>query len=355
MQVLISVLLVIIGVLLFGFVIFFHELGHFLLAKAAGIRVNEFAIGMGPKLFSLCRGETQYALRLLPIGGFCAMEGEDETSDDASAFGNKPVWRRILVVAAGGIFNIVLGVVLMVILLAPNKQFATTTISQFAEDSRLQAAGAQVGDRIVEIDGYAIYTDRDLSFALALANPEQVSMVVEREGGRLDLGSFAMDTRVMEDGKKITALDFFVVPEKSTPLVVLSRACKDTFSMARMVVESLKGLLTGRFGLNEVAGPVGTAQAISQAAGEGLAQGFGQAVKNIVMMMILITVNLGIVNLLPLPALDGGRLLFLVWEGLTRRPVPVKYEGYVHAVGFVLLIGLMVLITFHDIIKIVTG
>ena len=181
MQVLISVLLVIIGVLLFGFVIFFHELGHFLLAKAAGIRVNEFAIGMGPKLFSLCRGETQYALRLLPIGGFCAMEGEDETSDDASAFGNKPVWRRILVVAAGGIFNIVLGVVLMVILLAPNKQFATTTISQFAEDSRLQAAGAQVGDRIVEIDGYAIYTDRDLSFALALANPEQVSMVVERE------------------------------------------------------------------------------------------------------------------------------------------------------------------------------
>ena len=125
--------------------------------------------------------------------------------------------------------------------------------------------------------------------------------------------------------------------------------------MARMVVESLKGLLTGRFGLNEIAGPVGTAQAISQAAGAGLSQGFGQAVSNIVFMMIMITVNLGIINLLPLPALDGGRLLFLMWEGVTRRPVPAKYEGYVHAAGFMLLIGLMVLITFHDIWRIVTG
>ena len=355
MQVFSSALLIIIGVLLFGFVIFFHELGHFLLAKASGIRVNEFALGMGPRLFGFRRGETEYALRLLPIGGFCAMEGEDEDSDDERAFGSKPVWKRILVVAAGGIFNILLGVVMMIILLAPNENFATTTISKFTDGSRLQAAGAQTGDKIVEIDGYAIYTDRDLSFALALANPDQVSMVVEREGSRVDLGSFAMNTRTLEDGKKVTALDFYVTPEKSTPLVVLARAGADTFSMARMVVESLKGLLTGRFGLNEVAGPVGTAQAISQAAGEGLAEGFGQAVQNIVMMMILITVNLGIVNLLPLPALDGGRLLFLIWEGLTRRPVPGKYEGYVHAVGFILLIGLMILITFHDIFKIVTG
>lgn len=135
----------------------------------------------------------------------------------------------------------------------------------------------------------------------------------------------------------------------------MRRTGSDTVSMARMVVESLKGLLTGRFGLNEVAGPVGTAQAISQAAGAGLSQGFGQALMNILYMMTMITVNLGIINLLPLPALDGGRLLFLIWEGVTRKPVPAKYEGYVHAAGFMLLIGLMVLVTFHDIFRIVTG
>lgn len=355
MQVLSIAALIVISVLLFGFIVFFHELGHFLLAKAAKIRVNEFAVGMGPKLFGFRRGETQYTLRLLPIGGFCAMEGEDEDSDDERAFGNKPVWRRILVVAAGGVFNMILGFILMLILLAPESVYATTVISQFAENSALEAAGAQVGDRIVEIDGYAIYTDRDLSFAMALADPKAFSMKVERNGQRVDLGTFAMGTRILEDGTEALALDFYVEPEPRTVLGLLRRTGSDTVSMARMVVESLKGLLTGRFGLNEVAGPVGTAQAISQAAGAGLSQGFGQALMNIVYMMTMITVNLGIINLLPLPALDGGRLLFLIWEGVTRKPVPAKYEGYVHAAGFVLLIGLMVLVTFHDIFRIVTG
>ncbi|WP_322199543.1 M50 family metallopeptidase [Acutalibacter intestini] len=355
MHILTVALLIIIGVLLFGFVIFFHELGHFLLAKAGGIKVNEFALGMGPKLLSFQRGETTYALRLLPIGGYCAMEGEDEESGDSRAFGNKPVWKRFLTVAAGGVFNIVLGFVLMLAVLAPEEVFATTTLSKFTKNSHIQAAGAQVGDRIVEIDGYAVYTSRDLSFAMAMADPEGVNMVVEREGQRVDLGSFPMGTQTLEDGTTAVALEFYVEPEQRSFLGLVRRAGADTFSMARMVVESLKGLVTGRFGLNEVAGPVGTAQAISQAAGAGLSQGFGQAVSNIVMMIIMITVNLGIVNLLPLPALDGGRLLFLIWEGVTHKPVPAKYEGYVHAAGFILLIGLMILITAHDIFRIVTG
>ena len=355
MQALNIALLIVIGILLFGFVIFFHELGHFLLAKASGIRVNEFALGMGPKLFSFQRGETKYALRLLPIGGYCAMEGEDEQSDDARAFGNKPVWRRILVVVAGGVFNIILGFFLMLIVLGQQDVYATTQIAKFTEGSALEAAGAQAGDRIVEIDDYAVYTDRDLSFALALANPDSVSMKVEREGTKIDLGTFRLNSQQSEDGKKIVALDFYVQPEERTFLELVRRSAADTFSMARMVVESLKGIVTGRFGLNDIAGPVGTAQAISQAAGAGLEQSFGQAVNNILLMIIMITVNLGIVNLLPLPALDGGRLLFLIWEGVTRRPVPAKYEGYIHAAGFVLLIGLMVFITFHDIVRIVQG
>lgn len=355
MQIFYTALLIVIGVLLFGFVVFFHELGHFLMAKLSGIRVNEFAVGMGPKLFGFKRGETEYALRLLPIGGFCAMEGEDEESSDEGAFGNKPVWRRILVIVAGGLFNIILGFVMMLLILAPQETFATTTFSRFTENSATEAAGARVGDRIVEVDGYAVYTDRDLSFSMAMADPKAVHMTVERDGQRVELDEFAMNTQTMEDGTEVPNLDFYVLPESRTVMGVLRRAGADTFSVARMVIESLKGILTGRFGLNEVAGPVGTAQAISQAAGAGLSQGFGKAVSNIVYMMIMITVNLGIVNLLPIPALDGGRLLFLIWEGVTRRPVPAKYEGYVHAAGFMLLIGLMVLVTFHDIWRIFTG
>lgn len=355
MQIVFVALLIVIGVLLFGFVIFFHELGHFLLAKASGVRVNEFALGMGPKLFGFQKGETQYSLRLLPIGGYCAMEGEDEESDDAHVFGNKPVWKRFLVVAAGGIFNIVLGFFLMMIVLGQEDVFATTQIAEFTEDSALEAAGAQVGDEIVEIDGYAIYTDRDLTFALALADPTQISMVVRRDGERVDLGTFALHSETLEDGSEMVSLDFYVEPEAPTFLGLVRRSATDTFSMVRMAIETLKGMVTGRFGLNDVAGPIGTAQAITQAASAGLSQSFGQAVLNILVMIVLITVNLGVVNLLPLPALDGGRLLFLIWEGVTRHPVPAKYEGYVHAAGFVLLIGLMVVIAFNDVFRIVQG
>lgn len=348
-------LLIIIGVLLFGFVIFFHELGHFLMAKASGIRVNEFALGMGPKLLSFGKGETRYSLRLFPIGGYCAMEGEDEESTDERAFSNKAVWRRILVVVAGGLFNIILGFFLMMIVLGQQDTYATTEIAKFAENSRLELAGAQVGDKITEIDGYAIYTDRDLSFALALADPDSISMKVERNGQKVDLGTFTLNAQEIEGGKRVVSMDFWVQPEQRTFLGLVGRSAADTFSMARMVIESLKGIVTGRFGLNDIAGPVGTAQAISQAAGAGLEQGFLQAVNNIVLMIIMITVNLGIVNLLPLPALDGGRLLFLLWEGITRKPVPQKYEGYVHAAGFFLLMALMAVITFSDILRIFRG
>ena len=354
MQVLSIIALAVIGVLLFGFVIFFHELGHFLMAKASDIRVNEFSVGMGPKLFSRQKGETLYSLRLLPIGGYCAMEGEDEDSDDPRAFGKKSVWKRMLVVVAGGVFNMILGLILMTIMLIPQDTYATTTIAEFVEDSSLEKAGAQVGDRIVEVDGYAIYTDRDLSFALALAKPEAVSFVMERDGKRVDLGTFAMKSQQVE-GRAVVSMDFWVVPEARTVPGLISRAWADTFSMVRMVIESLKGIVTGRFGLNEVAGPVGTAQAITKVAGMGLAESFGKAVSNILYMIIMITVNLGVVNLLPLPALDGGRLLFLLWEAVTRKPVPQKYEGWIHGAGFVLLMVLMVVITFSDIWRIFTG
>lgn len=355
MNILMGILLALIGILLFSLVIFCHELGHFLLAKFSGVRVNEFALGMGPKILSRQKGETLYSLRAFPIGGFCAMEGEDEDTDDERAFSKRPVWKRVLVIVAGGVFNIILGFVLMLIVHGQEDIYATTRIAKFAEGSALQSAGVQVGDEITEIDGYAVFTDRDLTFALALANPDAMSLKVNRDGQTVDLGTIRMNSRDAENGKKIVALDFSVVGEERTVWGLVKRSAADTVSMTRMVIESLKGILTGRFGLNELAGPVGTAQVIAQAASEGLKDSFGAAVNNILFMIIMITVNLGIVNLLPLPALDGGRLVFLLWEGVTRKPVPAKYEGYVHAAGFVLLIGAMVLIAFNDIVRIVTG
>ncbi len=352
--ILINILLGIIAVLLFGLIIFLHELGHFVTAKLSGIRVNEFALGMGPTIFHFQRGETKYALRLFPIGGFCAMEGEDEESDDERAFGNKPVWKRILVVTAGAIMNLVLGLLLMAIIVVQQSTYASTTISQFTENSALEAAGLEVGDRFVSIDGYSINGDRDLSFALGLADPESADIVVDRDGERITFNDVKFNT-VEQDGQQVLSMDFYVEPIQRSFGSVIQKTFTDTWSMVKMVWISLVGLVTGRFGLNEVAGPVGVAQAITQAAAVGLKTSFWAALNNILLMMVVITVNLGIFNLLPLPALDGGRLVFLIIEGIRRKPINPKYEGWVHAAGFVLLLGIMVLVAFNDIARLFNG
>lgn len=355
MNILINVCLILIAVLLFGLIIFVHEFGHFFTAKLSGVKVNEFAIGMGPTIFKFHRKETQYSLRLFPIGGYCAMEGEDEESEEEGAFNNKPVWKRILVVCAGAVMNILLGIVLMMILLGQQDQFATTQIASFTENSALQSAGLQKGDFFYKIDGYRIYTDRDLSFALSLADPSSVDLEVSRNGEILSFPDVAFHTVENEDGTQSLQMDFYIYGTQKNLGNFLIKSCADTVSVVRMVWVSLAGLVTGRFGLNDVAGPVGAATAISQAASIGLQQSFGAAVNNILMMMLVITVNLGIVNLLPLPALDGGRLVFLLIEGVRRKPINPKYEGFVHAAGFAVLIGLMLVITYSDILRLITG
>lgn len=352
--IILQVLLVIIAVLLFGFIVFIHEFGHFITAKLSGIKVNEFAIGMGPTLFHFQKGETKYALRLLPIGGFCAMEGEDEDSSDEGAFGSKPVWKRILVVIMGAVMNIVLGLVLMMILLGQQPAFNSTTIGKFQDGAATQAAGLQVGDTFTSVDGYKVNTDRDLSFALATANPESVDVEVLRDGQVLTFPDVKFNTKD-NNGKPMLMLDFYVEPIQKNVGTLLVKSWQDTVSTVRMVWYSLAGLLSGQFGLNDMAGPVGAASAIGEVASQGLAQSFGTAINNILYMMMIITVNLGVVNLLPFPALDGGRLVFLVVEAVRRKPINPKYEGWVNAAGFVLLMCLMVVITFSDILRLVTG
>lgn len=350
-----SFLLIIFAVLLFGLIIFLHELGHFLTAKSMGVKVNEFALGMGPAIFKFKKGDTLYALRVLPIGGYCAMEGEDEESSDEAAFGNKAVWKRILIVVAGAVMNIILGFVLMIILLVQSNYYASTTIAKFADNSTSHAAGLEVGDKIISINGYKIYTDKDLAFALSTDKDFTVDMVVLRDGNFTNVENVKFPIVTDESGKEMISMDFFVMPIERTFGSLLSQSFKTTVSMVRMVWSGLIGLITGQFGFSDVTGPVGAASAITDAASAGLQQNFVQALNNIILMMIIITVNLGIVNLLPLPALDGGRLVFLVIEGIRGKPINPKYEGFIHAAGFVFLLILMAVITFSDILRISTG
>lgn len=350
----IQVILAVIAILLFGFIIFIHELGHFVTAKLCGIRVNEFAIGMGPTLFHFNKGETQYSLRAFPIGGFCAMEGEEEESADDRSFSKKPVWKRFLVIVMGAVMNIVLGLVLMMIILGQQPAFNSTVVGAFAPDSATQAAGLQVGDTFVGVDGYRIYGDRDLSFALSTANPQSVDIEVLRGGKRMTFPNVRFHTKPV-NGKDILSLDFFVQPISKNAGTLIAKSAQDTVSTVRMVWYSLVGLVTGKYGFNDIAGPVGAANAIGEAASIGLKQSFIAALNNILFMMMVITVNLGVVNLLPIPALDGGQLVFLLVEGIRRKPISEKYRGWVNAAGFCLLIGLMVVVTFSDILRLVTG
>ena len=356
-----QVLLVILAVLLFGLVITIHEFGHFFTAKLCKIRVNEFSVGMGPQLLSFRKGETQYSLRLLPIGGYCAMEGEEEDSDDERAFNRKPVWKRILVVAMGAVMNILLGLVLMVILVAQAPLLGSNIVARFEDNSALQEAGIQVGDRITSINGYTVRTDRDVQFALSIIGLEGeeepvVPFTVDREGQSLTFPEVRLQTTETEDGQRAIVFDFKVLAIPKNVGTVLWKAVEDTVSVVRLVWQSVYMLLTGQFGINDLAGPVGTASVITQAASAGLeSSGFFGALSNIVYLIMIITVNLGIMNLLPIPALDGGRLLFLIIEGIVRRPIPRRFEGWITAAGFIFLIGLMIVVTFSDILRLVTG
>jgi len=282
------------------------------------------------------------------------MEGEDEDSSDDRAFNNKPVWKRILVVVMGAVMNIILGLIIMMILLGQQPAFSSTTISKFTDNSATQAAGLKVGDIFTSIDGYKINGDRDLSFALATANPLKADIQVLRAGKVLNFSNVKFNTK-KADGKDILSLDFYVMPIEKNFGTLITKSVQDTVSTVRMVWFSLVGLVSGKFGMKDVAGPVGAASAIGQAATIGLQQNFLAGFNNILMMMMIITVNLGVVNLLPLPALDGGRLLFLIVEGIRRKPINPKYEGWVNAAGFALLMGFMVIVTFSDILRLITG
>ena len=337
-----------VAIIVFLILIVIHEFGHFIAAKLLGVRVNEFALGMGPKLFKWGKGETKYSVNLLPIGGYCAMEGEDETSTDDRAFCNKKPWRRFLIVVMGAVFNLILGLVLVAITLLPkDTALLTTTVGGFKENAISSQYGLQVGDEIVGVNDRRIFTTDDLSYAFTNVSADgQLDITVKRNGQKLQLNGVKFET-VEVEGINCVTVDFAVMAKKKTVINFIGHTFDTTISNCAIVYRSLIDLVGGRYGISAISGPVGVTAAIGNIARQNLSA--------LISVMALITINLGLFNLLPLPALDGGRLIFILFEMIFRKPVPQKYESLVHAVGFVLLIGLIVVITFKDIWMLIAG
>jgi regulator of sigma E protease len=457
MQILITIALIIIGILLFELIIFSHEFGHYITAKKSGVKVNEFSLGMGPRLFGFKKGETEYTFRLFPIGGFCAMEGEDEDSLEPRAFNNAKIWKRMIIIIAGAVMNIILGFVLMFAYTVQADSFASTTIDGFYPNSVSANCGLQVGDQITEINGYSVWNSRDLQFGLATMTCSEVdgkslkiykqdcaskacSTYVQIYNDNEDLDEntidelytilteacskinaaqskeeaysylsdvcytmndkvydmstldyddpqieerdtrlrYTSDVKVIRDGKEVVledvqfytyyadeeaekegttsiSIDFAVTSIDKNIGSVLSETFSETCSMVKTVWTSLVWLVQGRFSFADLSGPVGIASAVTTVASQGLETSFLSAVNNILFVMILITVNLGIVNMLPFPALDGGRFLFLLIEWIFRKPIPRKAEQIVNAVGLALLMVFMLIISVKDVWQLVTG
>ena len=274
------------------------------------------------------------------------MEGEDTGSDDDNAFCNKPVWKRIIVVCAGAIFNLIFGFVLMMIIVGISTGVATTTVSKFDTVATSNQGGLLAGDTILEVEGRSIYTADDIVYILGTVQDGKVQMEVERDGEIVELNNVQFPV-MEEDGHKFTVLDFYFTPMEKNVGTVISQGFKKTVSMGRLVWMSLGDLVSGKYGLSEVSGPVGVTQIMSDAAQSVATNGI-DGLLYLLRIIAMITVNLGIFNLLPIPALDGGRLIFLIIEGIRRKPIPPEKEGIVHMIGMVLLFGFMILIVFKD-------
>ncbi|MBR6502125.1 MAG: M50 family metallopeptidase [Clostridia bacterium] len=335
-----------VAILLFLILIIIHEFGHFIAAKLLGVRVNEFAVGFGPKLFKWGKKETKYAVNLVPFGGYCAMEGEDETSTDSRAFCNKKAWRRFLIVVMGAVFNLLLGLILVAITLIPEDKFITTKIAGFKENAVSSQCGLEIGDEILAIDGRTIFSEMDLSYAFTNVADGKIDIIVERDGEEIELKDVRFATKEI-DGISYLTFDFYVEAKEKTFWSYITETFNTAISYGAVVLRSLIDLITGKYGISAVSGPVGVTAAIGSVA--------KQSLFDLIPIMALITINLGLFNLLPLPALDGGRLVFILFEMIFRKPVPQKYESLVHFVGIVVLLGFMVLISFKDIYVLITG
>ena len=353
---LIRILYILLAILFFGVMVAIHEFGHFFTAKLLKVKVNEFAIGMGPALWSTKRGETQYSFRAFPIGGYCAMEGEDEATGDPRAFAAQSWWKKLIILVAGSFMNVVLGLVIVLLLYSGVSAVRAPVITQLAAGFALEGEdGLMVGDRIVSVDGHAILMYSDVITFLN-KNGNGIDLVIVRDGQRIELNDFPM-ARIEYEYDGQTNLGFGLIFGSMEELNAWGRiklSVAQTADFVRMVWMSLGDLISGQVGVGEMSGIIGIVDAVGDAgtASASLWDGF----LNVLYFVAFISVNLAVMNLLPIPALDGGRIFFVLVNAViylfSRRSIPAKYEGYVHTAGFLLLIALMVVVAFHDVWKI---
>lgn len=406
---------ILIALVVFGVITAIHEFGHFIVAKWCNVKVLKFAIGMGPCLLKKQIGETEYSLRLFPIGGYCSMEGEDEASDNERAFNNKRPWQRFLVLVAGATMNIILGFILIVVVTCMDADICENKIGGFRANATSSQCGLQVGDEIIKIDGMRVFTETDISYKLANTTDDTFDLTVKRNGEKLKLNDVKFyhqyyyyyfyyaktdeatgeqiiiknpsdysadelkafekvpvaDIENLTDEEKtyvkmlkittdemqseytqeqlsefLTAestFDFYITTKSKTVFGVIGYSLKKTVTYSRLIVMTFIDLLRGKYGLKDMSGPIGVIDVISDASQNGI--------YDVLVIVIIITINVGVFNLLPLPALDGGRIVFVIIEAIRRKPVPPEAEGFVHFIGFALLMLLTLVVTFSDISK----
>ena len=376
----------IVTILMFLVMVSLHEFGHFITAKVLGFKILEYSIGFGPAIWHSKKSEIKYSLRIIPFGGYCKFEGEDERSEDERAFSNQPVWKRIIVVAAGGIVNVILGFILFIIILPGASPISTNVIDEVVPGSYIEDAGIKPGDKVVELNGKRINIYDEIALYMQnVQQDEECSLVIKRDGEKLD---FTFKPSVQEityshtetgidvsssvngientsefveysdsvpaDEEKIGTTEvvtrlligFVNRPEDITFTNIWKNAWNETKFVVKLVYYSLWQMVTGRVGVDQMSGPVGIVSEVNTAVNSG--EGSWLRVLN---LTALLTINLGVFNLLPLPALDGGRLLFMIIELIRRKPIPPEKEGLVHAIGFPLLIALILLVSFNDIMR----
>lgn len=349
---------IIIAIIIFGILIAIHEFGHFTAAKLCGVKVEEFAIGMGPALFKKQKGETLYALRILPIGGFCAMAGEDEESDDPRAFTNQGFWKKLVILCAGSFMNLLLGVVLILIMYAGAQAFVTPTIDHFMDGCPYEGTQAmQAGDTFYSIDGQRIYLVSDVSSFL-MRGDGVYDIVMLRDGEKVELKDFALTTKTYaeyaDEGPKY---GFVFGYTEATFGAKLEYTWNTTLEFSRLVWLGLGDLINGKVGLKDMSGPVGIVDMMNEVGQQ--AESAKAAADNLLYISAFIAINLAIMNMLPIPALDGGRVFLMIVtviiEAVSHKKLDPKYEGYIHLGGMVLLLGLMALVMYNDIAKLITG
>ena len=380
----------IVTVIMFLVMISLHEFGHFITAKLMDFKILEYAIGFGPAIWKSKKSEIQYSLRIVPFGGYCKFEGEDEDSLDKRAFSNQAVWKRIIVVAAGGVFNVILGFILFLVIISQTSPMVTNRVDTVVENSYISDAGLMSGDEIIRINGKKVNFYNDITlYTQEFTEDTECDLVIKRDGEKKTLSFkptkstseykytdsgvevtgfingvktetdfYEYDEDIVKDEEKVGTeerverliIGFVPVKEDVTIANIWGEAWNQTRFVVKLVYNSLWQMITGKVGVEQMSGPVGIVKEVNTAVNSGSSSWL-----YVLNLTALPTINLGVFNLLPVPALDGGRLFFMLIELITRKKIPPEKEGLVHSIGFMLLIALIIFISYNDIMKLITG